>query len=347
MMRERKYMPILKWKSGEKIALEKLSDKQKSFICPILEVFEYEDAATIVHDLTKFKDMPCYLDTSYVEEDISLLTSIIRESREKSIMIFPVLYYENFPSDANDISEFTDRLLVRVTVPEDIDGESYETIFKSVADWKKGKDLQVDVMLDLFFIEDKNSANLKLSELKNVLNDHIIKNESLSNIIIASTCFPDSLATLAAGENMVVDRYEMKIYKKIFEDPRYSVLKNRLIYADYGVTRFTDTELDFSRMKYGPLPKVRYTIPDKYWILKGKRNTETRQVIRNYVTIAREIIESKNYYGETFSFGDQEIKERALGINGKGPGNHTNWVTIAANHHIAVVVEELSTLLDI
>lgn len=343
---ERKYVPVLKWKSGEKNALENLSTKHKAFVCPFLEIVEYEDPSTIVqHLLQRFEGIPFYVDTNYVEEDVALLTSILKAADGLPTEIYPTLYYENFPEVADELSQLTDRILVRVPVPEDIDGQNYATIFKAISDWQQGKDTHVDVMLDLFFIENKARANVILTELKSVLTNHVLKNEFLSNIIIASTCFPDNLAALASGENMLIDRYEMKIYDKIVENPDYSSLTNRLIYSDYGVTRFTDTELDFSRMRYGPLPKARYTLPDKYWILKGKRDSKTRQVIRNHATIAREIMESPDYYGETFSFGDKEIKERALGI--KGPGNNTNWVAIAANHHLTVVAEELSTRLGI
>jgi hypothetical protein len=266
-MNERKYVPVLKWKAGEKAALERLTVDQKSFICPLIEVYDLEDEATIIRDLARLKEVPCYLDTSYVEDDVSLLATLIRESRTNGTVVSPVLYPHNFPQDADVLLQFSDRILFRVTVPEDIDGESYESIFKSISNWMSGKNVLVDVMLDLCYIKDRNTANLMLSDLRNVLSKYIVSNNDFGNIIVASTCFPETLENLAAGEDLFINRYEMKIFKKIYDDDQFDVIKERLIFSDYGVTRFTETELDFSRIKYAPLPKVRYTIHEKYWIL--------------------------------------------------------------------------------
>ncbi|MMZ66203.1 hypothetical protein D1872_286780 [compost metagenome] len=73
---------------------------------------------------------------------------------------------------------------------------------------------------------------------------------------------------------------------------------------------------------------------------KGQKDTKTKKFIRSSKDIANYIFSSPNFYGQTFSFGDADIKERALG--NKGPGNSKDWVTIAANHHIVVVLSELS-----
>lgn len=97
-------------------------------------------------------------------------------------------------------------------------------------------------------------------------------------------------------------------------------------------------------MRYGVLPKARYTLEDQYWILKGAKDRRTNRWIRGAKDLAEDIFKSTHYFGESFSFGNLEIKERALQI--KGPGNSTNWVTIAANHHIAVVLEQLSKMGD-
>lgn len=97
-------------------------------------------------------------------------------------------------------------------------------------------------------------------------------------------------------------------------------------------------------MKYGVLPKARYTLDDHYWVLKGAKDREKNRWIRGAKTLAEDIYKSPHFYGDSFSFGDLDIKERALTLNNKGPGNSTNWVTISANHHIAVVLKQLSTI---
>lgn len=245
------------------------------------------------------------------------------------------------PELANQLSTMTNRMLLRVPVPEELDGPDHSTIFETVANWKKNVQISLDIMLDLSVIADKREANLLYSELVTLINQHLVKNPMFDRIILAMTCFPKDLSSISSGESKFFERYELKLFQKILHKFNNDI-KSKLIFSDYGVTKFTDTELDFSKMRYGPLPKIRYTTPNHYWVLKGAKNRVTGEWIRSRQAMANEILKSSYYYEEHFSFGDLEIKERALGK--KGPGNNTNWVTIDANHHITVVIEELSSL---
>ena len=126
------------------------------------------------------------------------------------------------------------------------------------------------------------------------------------------------------------------IYRYLLRHFKGHSVYHKLSYADYGVTKFTDHELDFSKMKNGILPKIKYTTFDSYIVLKGKKS------VRTYTDMSKEIIESDYYLGKDFSFGDLDIYKR--GTKQSGPGNNTQWVTINANHHISVVLEQLSNL---
>ncbi|WP_405175597.1 hypothetical protein MHI27_03530 [Paenibacillus sp. FSL H8-0261] len=347
-MKSRIYCPILKWKAGEKVALEKLTPSQKSSIIPILELVDCGDPERIIGELNlTLKGQPAYLDTHYCDDNGSLLKSILELAREHDLNYFPVLYYDDLPEYADGLLYLAKRALFRIPVPEDIDGDNYDSIFKSLVDWKKERDTPIDIMLDVNFMDGKVQASTKLSELKTVIRSHVLNCDCIEYVIIASTSFPEDLSGLASGEDTFIERYEIKIFNKLFIEPEFSLIKDRLRMSDYGVTRFTDTDLDFSRMKYGILPKARYTLQDKYWILKGKKDRTTKIMIRGHKEIALEIYRSPYYYGESFSYGDLDLKERALGENGKGPGNNTSWVTIAANHHIVAVTDELSKLYEL
>jgi len=185
---------------------------------------------------------------------------------------------------------------------------------------------------------------LLYAELKNVLNTYIKDAEIFQKSIIAVTSFPENLSQLSAGESVLFDRLDIVIFKKIMQHRGLESIKNHLYFSDYGVSKFTETEIDFSKLRYGIMPKAKYTTSEKYWVLKGAKNHLTKKWIKDHKAIALEILNSPYYYREDFSFGDLEIMERANSLNGKGPGNNTNWVTIDTNHHIAVVIEELSKI---
>lgn len=339
------YVPILKWKRGEREALKHLSDSQKESITPIIELTDYVEPEMIIDELKDCFPYPIYLDTIIAdEEDRNYLISIIEEGQKNSLEIYPVCYIDDFADLTSKLCEHTNKLSVKIPVPEDIDGLSYRDTFSMLNEFKKQHSILLDIVLDLDFVSEKNIANRQYRDTKEVINNYLSGNELCNLIIISITSFPENLSSIPAGSKIGYSRFDFKIYKKLLENFDATDVTNRLIYSDYGVTKFTDSEIDFSKLRYGVLPKIRYTLDDSYLVLKGEKESKTRKLTKSYVDLAREIIESDYYYGENFSYGDMEIKERALGLNKKGPGSNTNWVTISANHHIAVVIEQLSKL---
>ena len=102
-------------------------------------------------------------------------------------------------------------------------------------------------------------------------------------------------------------------------------------------TTVYQSEIDFRLLRYGVLPKIRYTANDRYIVWKGSRNPQI-----NYHQLSIQVINSGYYYGAQFSFGDQNIDRVAQGNT--GVGNNTNWVTYACNHHLAVVLQQISMI---
>lgn len=339
------YVPIVKWKKGEQEALKHLTDEQKNKILPIIEIVNYEDPKIIINDLKNCYINPVYIDTVIADEnDRDYLISIIDKGHENNLKIYPVCYIDDLADLSTKLPDHTSRLSVKIPVPEDVDGPSYENIFSLLKKFQSDNEVLLDIILDLNLIIDKREANRQFKDAQEVLNNYLFNENFYNLIIISATSFPESLAAIPAGGKANYYRFDFLIYEKLLEKFNSTNIKEKLIYSDYGVTKYTDSEIDFSILKYGILPKVKYTLDNSYIVLKGERNQKTRKLVKNYAALAKEIIESDYYYGEDFSYGDQEIKERALGLNKKGPGSNTNWVTISANHHIVVVIEQLSKL---
>ena len=343
-MPKAKYVPILKLKKGEIEALKNLTERQATSILPLFELVEEDDEYALMNSLDNFNLDHFYIDTSYIDNlERDLLLKLMDENQTNEKKLYPVLYFDDLPEIADKVLTKCSRILYRIPVPEDIiDGPVYSEMIDKIIHWKENKGIVVDLMLDINIIRDKKEANILFNELKNLLNDYLLDKDFYEHIILAMTSFPTDLSTLPAGESWFVERLDIKLFKVIYQNPKFTDIKEKFLYADYGVTRFTDSEIDFSKLRNGILPKAKYTTKDNYWILKGKRDKITRTMIMNHTALAKEIYESDQYYGEHFSFGDLDIKKRAL--KDIGPGNNTQWVTIAANHHIAVVVDELSKI---
>ena len=127
------------------------------------------------------------------------------------------------------------------------------------------------------------------------------------------------------------------------ENKHLPFLKN-IAFSDYGVTKFTDSEIDFSKVGGRILPKVKYTTKESYLVYKGKRDWDKGDWIVSARDMAKTVVASKNFYGKDFSYGDNEIYN--ISASSTRLGSNQDWVAYCANHHIAVVVDELSNLAE-
>lgn len=338
------YVPILKWKKGEEEALRNLSKDHKEKILPLIEIIDYKDSKEIFKCIESSFEYPVYIDTLIAaEDDRDFLISIISEFKDNNKIAYPVIYFNDLIDSFTTFSTISNRVAIKISLPEDIDGPSYDEIFKKIEKLKTKSGILLDIILDIGIISKKQEANRQFVELKQILNKYFINKSFFNSIIICSTSFPEDISSIEAGDSVSFKRYDILLFKKIFESQEYSSLQNKLIYSDFGVTKFTDSEMDFSKLRYGVLPKIKYTTNTEYLVFKGKRNASTGKLAINYSDLANHIVNSSYYFSKDFSFGDLEIFERAKKI--KGTGNGKNWVTISANHHIAALVEQLSKFL--
>lgn len=343
------YYPVLKWKSGEKRALRKVGLNMTKNIRPIIEIIDDIEPKVFMDELSAYDHFESFfIDSLYLDEgEPGFLENLIKGDYTSNKKIIPVLDYHDFKIRYENFSNHTNEFLVKIPIPADFEGDNYDEMFSYLNSIEK-QGVKIIYYLSLGLITDRNTANYKYNEVKNVLSNHFSNTDS-ENIIISCTSFPGNFSDINSGENKKYYRYDIKIFKQLLKDINDAQLTRKLSFSDYGVTKFTESEIDFSRLRYGVLPKARYTLDDYYWILKGKRDNLTGEIIINHHVLAKKIYDSKHYYGKDFSFGDLEILERAQkhkdnDPNTKvGPGNNTNWVTIDVSHHLAVVVKQLSS----
>jgi len=216
---------------------------------------------------------------------------------------------------------------------------SFEEILNLLSSYQNH---EINLILDAGEVIDSRTANNTFDSYKRTLSDNIKLLCTFENITICLTSFPEDLR-VESGEDMTYKRYDILIFKKLIEEFKDSELNEKLQYSDYGVTKFTETDLDFSKMKYGILPKVKYTTNTDYIIKKAEKDRRNNIFTRSIIDITKEIVNSKYFFGKEFSYGDKCIYEKAYSANVK-PGNPQQWVTYCANHHLAVVMEQLSNL---
>lgn len=337
-MRNISYFPILKWKKGEQCALKELSIGG-SVIFPVIELVDDIAPTFFFSTLKECFNGSVYIDTIRCDENRSLLYSLIDYATDNGIDARPVLYLDDVYEYYDELAIKSSNIAIKIPIPEDFDGESFDDIMEYINEHTYN--CRVDLLLDAGEVISGKDASISFASYKTQLDKIDPNMNRIDKIVICLTSFPENL-DVEAGGTVSFKRYDIRIFKKLNDlYPEYN-----LDYSDYGVTKFTESELDFSRMKYGILPKIKYTTSDQYIILKGEKDRVRGITVRSNIDMAKEIVGSSYYSGKDFSYGDAAIYEKATVKNAK-PGGSTQWVTYTANHHLSFVMKQLSSLGDI
>lgn len=331
------YCPILKWKKGEICALQKLQD-QNHYISPIIELIDYESPEDFYYTLGKLYQYPIYLDTINLSEDRKIIIDYLC-SEVKNVNVIPILYYEDIQEDfLGEIAKYTKNLCIKLSLPEDMETPFLKSL-PIINNFKDKYNFSIELLLDAEEIIDKQTQNIVYAAIKNLFQSQIELIQKFDNIIFCATSLPVQLS-IEAGNEQLFYRYDFSIFKTLIEENPHQI---RLKYADYGVTKFTETEIDFSKLQYGILPKIKYTTDQNYIVLKGKKNHSTQKMEVSYIDLSKKIANSDYFSGKDFSFGDNQIYDKATNPLA-GPGSNQNWVTITTTHHIRKVIYNLSNL---
>lgn len=325
-----KYFPIIKWKAGERTALSQLH-YNASDIMPVIQIVDDTDPSVFFSQLQNTFPHPVYLDTSaHDDEDVtcSVLHNYIQFAQRNNIAAYPILDYQSI----QNIPAGTTNIAIYLPVPLDIMIQ-LPTIIQMITSHTNG--IAVDIFLNAGVVSEQN-ANLIYFAYTTILSQ-LISCASINNFVICLTSFPDSISGIPSGQSATFQRFDMQIFMGL--RTQYQQAKGRINYSDYGVTKYTESDIDFTRISHPILPKIRYTTNDLYLIMKGANNPRI-----TYVDLARTLVSTPQYniYGPRFCYGDGEIFLKAQGNS--GVGNNTNWVTYCCNHHLAVVLAQLSML---
>lgn len=328
------YVPILKYKQGEKDALLTLRDEDKDKIIPLLEVTpdvitkgNFCGVSDFWNDRKYILDVsPEFRDEMQGDEYLQLF------ERCKNEKVVPVVRLSDNEDTVKHLSEgSTNGIALRLYVEEILD-DDFEGIFD---EFTSNIDIsKTDLIIDAQSIE-SNKINETTFLLKGSIN-LISDIQSYRSVIFTSNSFPRSLE---------VERYKLttipRIESVLFEKVSGHFRKNgvELVYSDYSINHWSYFEFIVGIQ---PSFNIRYTTPDHYVIYKGDTNKKGGLKIEKVSEGCRLLVESAHYFGEDFSWGDNEINEKATGESTKS-GNLTTWRAIGTNHHITFIVDLLST----
>ena len=336
------YVPVLKWRKGEKLALKNLPDQLQKSIIPLIELVndEGDNPEDLPNDISKFWHRTAYLDVRYRPKNFARRALDNVASNNQNIDIIPVVSLDSqqiiMEGIKNVVGIYNNGFALRLIVDQDLD---FSLLIKEV-DLKLNyfaiaKD-KIDLIVDFGYLESK--AQTYKTVLKK--NADSISFDSWRNVIVAAGNFPLSLKEFRPNEVNLLNRTELELWKK-----NKTMRDRNIVYSDYTVRNPDNIIKGFSRGS----ASIRYTLENNFQVFRGTQEDKQFKYLVHAMNI-RALY--SDIYPESYCWGDEAIAERANQLEkclndgfdpeayeGFSPGSPTDWVAWSVNHHITVVLK--------
>ncbi|MEY8346442.1 beta family protein [Niallia circulans] len=359
------YVPILKWKRGERTALEKLPSTSKENITPLLEIqpvpYDHsneEFSKTLDEHLYDIgqqvkaswnETTPIFVDLDTLYQNGEFETETLQNGQHPIEFVIEQIELNGIPAipvtgiNRHDpfhdaiktvVKKYKRGLCIRLEESDFSDIDILKSDIDRLLHFIEVDYESVDIILDYKQIlpqqEQQHITNLTLTIVKF---PYLMRWRTFT---LASTAYPKNLNNLIpTNSNGALPRTEWKVYKNI----RNLGLARIPTFSDYNISHpdFVNLDPRIINMAAG----VKYTAGNYYYIFRGigvKRNGFSQMV-----RICNNVINHSSYYGKQFSFGDEYIYNCAH--QQCSTGNAERWVTVGVNHHLSVVSFDVSNLL--
>lgn len=330
MFDHKHYVPILKTKAGERLAVAGLKTRTKTKITPLFEFHKHKklDVAAHVVEIcdclasTWGTDSPLFLDTIWLHGkagDPEIISNVFDAARDAQLQAVPVVRPDFDRESRSAVQRIIRKdgrgYLLRVTRKESKDVPSIDALLSSIGLLRRAVHLMIDYKGTAMDLAADLPAISGLNQWK--------------TLIAASGVFPRTLTSLTQGRWHQVPRNDWTSWLNAVIDRH---LPRRPSYADYTI-RDPAAPADFG----SPSVNLRYA-KSPYWLVsiggkvKAGRSSQMHQVCRS-------LMNRTEYDGPDFSDGDLAIADTAAEI--LGPGNATQWLQWCINHHIEFTVQDM------
>lgn len=344
----KKYYPIFLSKAGELEALRNLDSNIKNEICPIIQVIpEKESKSTgktkapkehvLIEKLSEtwaFHNNAIFLDFSLLEPfNAVLVRNLIQRLTTRNVNITPVMQinsqtqYIHLLQSLFSTGEF-DSLCFRLSLRSGGFLNINSRLQELNAAFKLPKN-KIHLLLDIGYVQDNFS--LLTHALTSIISS-IPGIDKFASVIIASGSFPENLTALTAGKLHKLHRYEWHLWNSLIEDDGLSRI---ISFGDFG-TKYPI----YSDTSFRGTCSIKYSIEDDFVIYRGELSDNHRLGNGQYNMFAKKLVNSEDYSGSGFSWGDEKIdfySQEDPENPKRKTGNATNWVEISQNHHITLL----------
>lgn len=337
--------------------MELLSDKVQERLAPIIEIppidwdFEQDSPKKTIDEhllglgaslsVSWRQSRPFFIDLPYLEVSDRLvsgqhpLSFALEELRRDGLFAIPVTSSDREIEYHQEAAagHATDGLGVAIRLKEsDFDNMQHNIDF--MLSILKIDVNSIDLIVDYGYVEPETRVRTTLF-LTGLLNSIPYLNEWRS-LTLNGTAVPKDLSDIGRDTIEEIERSEWIIWKKLLKDKQLKRIPN---FGDYAIANPAPFEADPRLIRM--TANIRYTGDDKFVIFKGR---DLRKYgYGQYFTLAAQVMVHTEYRGSDFSVGDYYIDEVGSQRVNK-PGSPTTWRRAATNHHLTLVVTELSSV---
>ena len=348
------YVPVLRWKQAEWLALRELSDKHRNLITPLIEPtpqhFRKEKVAELDKEINRTVDNiqkswglnSFFFDshlTSHVTDEKYLLEEIFKKANEKNLAMIPVTSFSR-SVDYN--------LILRKILKKNncglclrIDATNYKLEnmkdhIDKLCEFFNLSPEQMDLIIDYKLITHKNEVPKLVLLCQSIPYLHMWR-----SFTTLSGVFPKYLSEFS------VDIHYIKREDWLMWVGQLDVSLKRIpSFGDYTIQHPL-----FSEPPPGASPSasIRYTIENDWLLFRGEGlNKKNSAGHAQYPAHAQLLAERNEFSGPDFSMGDLYVYDMAQRAareeKVQNPGNPGSWIKAGINHHLTFVATQISTL---
>jgi Beta protein len=346
------YVPVLRWKRAEKIALRHLNSADKVLITPLIELIPAnfvpgkdrveKDPAEVMNcqaeEIRKnWGTTPFFIDLGLVERHLPQVAGATHpldylgsRAEIEGIRLIPVTALDRrgpYQDAVMRVASGGSGVCLRLSA-RDVLQPGFSSNIAALVDRLHLEHRQIDVVLD-YQVFDRSAANLAtlIQQIPNI--------ESWRTLTVACGAFPQDLQQFTPGRHTIHREdwisWRTQTAQHLCRKPSFSDYT-----VQYGI--YIDPP-----SRSNPSASIRYTLAEEWLIMRGEGIfNEDGPGHEQYIANAMLLCDSDDFYGQGFSYGDGYIFDVSQGI--QNHGNPETWIRAGINHHITVVARQIASL---
>lgn len=347
------YVPVLKGRQGELKALAAIQPVTRQAILPLLEMVPGSVEETgqpgqlraqilkTAKRLQAWAGSRLLLDAGFLPpeavrgDEFGALGNSVAAAIDQGVDATPVVHLDDDPRvyrDAGTLhSDLRRGVAIRLGTEDlDEDSEDIEDALTELLSTLGAHRRDVDLVLDVSAVNGDLSVRAGARLVADALRG-LADMEEWRNVIVTGGAFPSDLSAFEPWTVGEAPRFDAMLYDYLRQRRRLPRIPT---FGDYAVTH----PALVTGMPYPAPPQLRYSVADRWLVLKGRRNDPRGH--EQFYDVCETIASRPDFVGAALGNADARIASP----RSHGPGNATTWREIGTTHHLDFVVQRITTL---